>query len=126
MIFYDHSPCLLQAYPPGFPVLVANAVSRSRAQQLLQSLVDGNYLDAGGSQDLRVQLLVYNAELKLLGFVQMLFAWTAHGEIEGELGRKQGVWMFSSHAFNAHDRSLAITWYSMADKVWHIAAGKPM
>jgi hypothetical protein len=77
---------LLQAYPAGFPILIPTAVSRSRAQQLLLSLADGNYLDAGGTQDLSVQLLAYNAELKLLGFTHMAFDWTAHGQIQGKMG----------------------------------------
>jgi hypothetical protein len=74
----------LQGYAAGFPIVIPTTVSRLRSRQLLDHLLDGNYLDAAGTKALTAELLTYNSDLQLLGYVRFAFRWTAHGQVEGE------------------------------------------
>jgi hypothetical protein len=74
---------VLQGYPRGFPLLLPVGVSAQRAQQLVGHLLDGNYLDDAGSKALSAELLTYNPDLQLLGYVAGSFTWTKHGAVEG-------------------------------------------
>lgn len=76
-------PAAAQGYPAGFPVLLPAAVSNDRVRQLVDFLMDGNYLDAAGSRQLTAELLSFNPNLRVLGYLQLQFAWQAHGAITG-------------------------------------------
>jgi hypothetical protein len=41
---FFHQP--MDGYPAGFPVLIENALPNLRAIQMIQYLIDGNYLDS--------------------------------------------------------------------------------
>lgn len=74
--------CLLQGYPPGFPVLIPTRASQQRSALAMQYLFDGNYLDKK-SRGFTAELLTYNADLRVLGYVKMTFDWQADGAITG-------------------------------------------
>jgi hypothetical protein len=73
----------LQGYAPGFPVLLPLQLSQARSAAALQYLLDGNYLDKQ-SAGLSAQLLVYNADLRILGHARVDFQWRDDGAIQGE------------------------------------------
>jgi hypothetical protein len=50
---------------------------------MVDFLMDGNYLDAAGSRQLTAELLSFNPNLRVLGYMQLQFAWQAHGAITG-------------------------------------------
>ena len=74
----------MQGYAAGFPVVLPTSVSKSRLNLLLTHLMDGNYLDALGSKTLTAELLLYNGDLRVLGYIKGTFDWKAHGQVEGE------------------------------------------
>jgi hypothetical protein len=73
----------LQGYAPGFPVLLPLQLSQARSAAAMQYLLDGNYLDKQ-SAGLSAQLLVYNADLRILGHVKIDFQWRDDGSIKGK------------------------------------------
>lgn len=89
-----HTPPLLscgrQGYDPGFPVLLPVDISASRAQQLVTHLLDGNYLDGQRSKGMTAELLTYNPDLQLLGYVRGDFYWTEYGQVIGALSMQWG------------------------------------
>jgi hypothetical protein len=78
------APSPLQGYAAGFPIVLPTSVSQNRSQVLLTHLLDGNYLDALGSKTLNAELLLYNPDLLVLGYMKGTFVWTAHGQVEGQ------------------------------------------
>lgn len=78
-----HCICTLQGYAAGFPVLLPTGVSALRASQLVTHLLDGNYLDSQRSKAMTAELLTYNPDLQLLGYMRGSFAWASHGQVEG-------------------------------------------
>jgi hypothetical protein len=80
----------LQGYAPGFPVLLPLQLSQARSAAVLQYLLDGNYLDKQ-SAGLSAQLLVYNADLRILGHVKIDFQWRDDGSIKGKRKLSRGV-----------------------------------
>jgi hypothetical protein len=73
-----------QGYAAGFPVLLPTQLSQATSAAALQYLLDGNYLDKQSKQ-LAAELLTYNADLRVLGYAQMTFAWQRDGSISGAL-----------------------------------------
>lgn len=73
----------LQGYEPGFPLLLPTEISQQRSNDVLQYLRDGNYLDSR-SKGLTAELVVYNADLRVLGHVALKLDWQPNGAIQGE------------------------------------------
>jgi hypothetical protein len=74
---------LLQGYAPGFPVLLPLQLSQARSAAAMQYLLDGNYLDKQ-SAGLSAALLVYNADLRILGLARLHLQWRSDGSFTGE------------------------------------------
>jgi hypothetical protein len=72
----------VQGYTAGFPVLLPTQLSRATSAAALQYLLDGNYLDKQ-SEQLTAELLTYNADLRVMGYAHMTFAWQRDGSISG-------------------------------------------
>jgi hypothetical protein len=72
----------LQGYAAGFPVLLPTHLSRASSAAALQYLLDGNYLDKQSKQ-LTAELLTYNADLRVMGYGEITFAWQQDGSISG-------------------------------------------
>jgi hypothetical protein len=72
----------VQGYAAGFPVLLPTQLSRATSAAALQYLLDGNYLDKQSKQ-LTAELLTYNADLRVIGYAHMTFAWQRDGSISG-------------------------------------------
>ena len=52
---------------------------------MLQYLRDGDYLDRRYTDSLSIELLSYNAELHVLGYLNVGLEWGADGSIQGVL-----------------------------------------
>ncbi len=75
--------CTLQGYPVGFPVLLVNRLSQHRSADVLQFLMDGNFLDKR-TKGMTAELLTYNSDLRVLGYVKLSFEWKVDGTVAGE------------------------------------------
>jgi hypothetical protein len=73
---------VLQGYAAGFSVLLPTQLSRAASASALQYLLDGNYLD-NQSKQLSAELLTYNADLRVVGYAEISFAWQQDGSISG-------------------------------------------
>jgi hypothetical protein len=73
----------VQGYAHGFPVLLPLQLSQAHSAAALQYLLDGNYLDKQ-SAGLSAALLVYNADLRILGLARLYFQWRDDGSITSE------------------------------------------
>jgi hypothetical protein len=72
----------MQGYPSGFPVLLPNRLSQQRSIAVVQTLLDGNYLDRSTRQ-LTAEVVTYNAGLRVLGYTRATFDWQPDGAIKG-------------------------------------------
>jgi hypothetical protein len=83
-----HLLCM-QGYSSGFPVLLPNRLSQQRSSAVLQTLLDGNYLDRSTRQ-LTAEVVTYNADLRVLGYTRATFDWQPDGAIKGKQFRTAG------------------------------------
>ncbi len=65
-------------------MLLVNRLSQHRSADVLQFLMDGNYLDMR-TKSLTAELLTYNSDLHVMGYVKVTFNWKVDGSVEGEL-----------------------------------------
>ncbi|KAK9816624.1 hypothetical protein WJX72_002981 [[Myrmecia] bisecta] len=71
----------MAAYPTGFPIVLTTRTSAARAQTLLQYLQYGRYLDAS-SLGMTAQVLTYNSDSRVFGYVRIDFYWGAQGSVQ--------------------------------------------
>ncbi|KAK9804848.1 hypothetical protein WJX72_008548 [[Myrmecia] bisecta] len=73
----------LPGWPTGFPVVVENQLSATRAGDIITYLQDGNYLDAQ-TQHLTATLVTYNVELRVWGYFRIDFDWGTDGTVRSK------------------------------------------
>eukprot|EP00798_Chlamydomonas_sp_ICE-L_P007688 gene7688-851_t len=71
----------MKGYENGFPVLFENRMIEEQAANVMQYLMDGNYLD-GKTKGLTAEILSYNQELHVLGYARGNFKWMLDGSIK--------------------------------------------
>lgn len=64
-------------------MLLPNRLSQRRSSAVLQTLLDGNYLDKNTRQ-LTAEVVTYNADLQVLGYTHATFDWQPDGAIKGK------------------------------------------
>ncbi len=64
-------------------MLLVNRLSQHRSADVVQFLMDGNFLDKR-TKSMTAELLTYNSDLHVLGYVKLTFDWKADGTVAGE------------------------------------------
>eukprot|EP00238_Polyblepharides_amylifera_P010194 CAMPEP_0196599430 /NCGR_PEP_ID=MMETSP1081-20130531/94852_1 /TAXON_ID=36882 /ORGANISM="Pyramimonas amylifera, Strain CCMP720" /LENGTH=1166 /DNA_ID=CAMNT_0041925201 /DNA_START=11 /DNA_END=3511 /DNA_ORIENTATION=+ len=72
----------LPGYKEGFPAFFDINLSADRAQQFYQYLEEGHYIEKSETQNINVQLVTYNVELRTFANIKILFDFTVAGKIE--------------------------------------------
>eukprot|EP00798_Chlamydomonas_sp_ICE-L_P022445 gene22445-29559_t len=70
----------MKGYENGFPVLFENRMREEQASNVMQYLMDGNYLDYK-TKGLTAEILSYNRDLHVLGYARGNFKWMLDGSI---------------------------------------------
>eukprot|EP00798_Chlamydomonas_sp_ICE-L_P004363 gene4363-14486_t len=71
----------MKGYENGFPVLFENRMQEEQAANVMQYLMDGNYLDYK-TKGLTAEILSYNRDLHVLGYARGNFKWMLDGSIQ--------------------------------------------
>eukprot|EP00798_Chlamydomonas_sp_ICE-L_P026813 gene26815-4407_t len=71
----------MKGYENGFPVLFENRMREEQAANVMQYLMDGNYLDYK-TKGLTAEILSYNRDLHVLGYARGNFKWMLDGSIK--------------------------------------------
>eukprot|EP00798_Chlamydomonas_sp_ICE-L_P019373 gene19373-26022_t len=71
----------MKGYGNGFPVLFENRMIEEQAANVMQYLMDGNYLD-DKTKGLTAEILSYNRELHVLGYARGNFKWMLDESIQ--------------------------------------------
>eukprot|EP00798_Chlamydomonas_sp_ICE-L_P030221 gene30221-35209_t len=71
----------MKGYKTGFPVLFENRMREEQAANVMQYLMDGNYLDYK-TKGLTAEILSYNRDLHVLGYARGNFKWMLDGSIK--------------------------------------------
>eukprot|EP00798_Chlamydomonas_sp_ICE-L_P026832 gene26832-4428_t len=71
----------MKGYENGFPVLFENRMREEQAANVMQYLMDGNYLDYK-TKGLTAEILSYNRGLHVLGYARGNFKWMLDGSIK--------------------------------------------
>eukprot|EP00798_Chlamydomonas_sp_ICE-L_P008501 gene8501-4860_t len=71
----------MKVYENGFPVLFENRMIKEQAANVMQYLMDGNYLD-DQTKGMTAEILSYNRDLHVLGYARGNFKWMLDGSIK--------------------------------------------
>lgn len=74
-------PFALPSQEPGFPVFIDINLSEDQAQTWLRYLREGLYIDQH-TQKVTVQMMTYNAPLRVFGFFDVQFTFSEGGSIQ--------------------------------------------
>lgn len=68
--------------PNGYPVLVSEYLSQSRAGQTYEFLQDGDFLDPEFITQLTIEMVTYNQGARILAYFSAVADWLSNGEVK--------------------------------------------
>ena len=71
----------MEGLQDGYPVLVSAAISERRAQQTLQYIRDGGFLNREATDTLTLKMVLYNPAAVVFGYYSAVLEWLASGHI---------------------------------------------